>query len=106
MDKRKAGPLEVSAIGMGCMAFSHGYGRIPDEAYSIEAIRMALDLGCTFFDTAEVYSPNLEGACLSLVHMLCSLRCSCRVPGRRAGTRRRQTRVRFRQQPADACLGA
>ena len=61
MDKRKAGPLEVSAIGMGCMAFSHGYGRIPDEAYSIEAIRMALDLGCTFFDTAEVYSPNLEG---------------------------------------------
>ena len=61
MDKRKAGPLEVSAIGMGCMGFSHGYGRIPDEADSIEAIRSALDLGCTFFDTAEVYSPNLEG---------------------------------------------
>jgi aryl-alcohol dehydrogenase-like predicted oxidoreductase len=43
------------------MAFSHGYGKIPDEQYSIEAIRAAYDHGCTFFDTAEVYSPNLEG---------------------------------------------
>ena len=46
---------------MGCMAFSHGYGKIPDEGYSIEAIRNAYDHGCTFFDTAEVYSPNLSG---------------------------------------------
>lgn len=46
---------------MGCMAFSHGYGRIPEEKYSIEAIRNAYDHGCTFFDTAEVYSPNLSG---------------------------------------------
>jgi len=37
------------------MAFSHGYGQIPDRAYSIEAIRKAVDYGCTFFDTAEVY---------------------------------------------------
>ena len=43
------------------MAFSHGYGRIPEEKYSIEAIRNAYDHGCTFFDTAEVYSPNLSG---------------------------------------------
>jgi aryl-alcohol dehydrogenase-like predicted oxidoreductase len=43
------------------MAFSHGYGKIPDEQYSIEAIRAAYNHGCTFFDTAEVYSPNLEG---------------------------------------------
>ena len=43
------------------MAFSHGYGKIPDEGYSIEAIRNAYDHGCTFFDTAEVYSPNLSG---------------------------------------------
>ena len=43
------------------MAFSHGYGKIPDEQYSIEAIRMAYENGCTFFDTAEVYSPNLQG---------------------------------------------
>ena len=43
------------------MAFSHGYGKIPDEQYSIEAIRAAYNHGCTFFDTAEVYSPNLSG---------------------------------------------
>jgi aryl-alcohol dehydrogenase-like predicted oxidoreductase len=53
--------IEVSEVGMGCMAFSHGYGRIPEEKYSIEAIRNAYENGCTFFDTAEVYSPNLSG---------------------------------------------
>lgn len=53
--------IEVSKVGMGCMAFSHGYGQIPSESYSIEAIRQAYDHGCTFFDTAEVYSPNLSG---------------------------------------------
>lgn len=53
--------IEVSEVGMGCMAFSHGYGQIPSETYSIEAIRNAYDHGCTFFDTAEVYSPNLAG---------------------------------------------
>ena len=53
--------IEVSEVGMGCMAFSHGYGRIPAEQYSIEAIRNAYANGCTFFDTAEVYSPNLAG---------------------------------------------
>ncbi len=46
---------------MGCMAFSHGYGQIPPEQYSIEAIRGAYDHGCTFFDTAEIYSPGLAG---------------------------------------------
>lgn len=53
--------IEVSEVGMGCMALSHGYGEIPDESYSISAIRNAYDHGCTFFDTAEVYSPNLAG---------------------------------------------
>lgn len=53
--------IEVSEVGMGCMAFSHGYGKIPEEKYSIEAIRNAYEHGCTFFDTAEVYSPNLAG---------------------------------------------
>ena len=53
--------IEVSEVGMGCMAFSHGYGQIPAEKYSIEAIRNAYEHGCTFFDTAEVYSPNLSG---------------------------------------------
>ena len=46
---------------MGCMAFSHGYGQIPPEGYSIEAIQGAYAHGCTFFDTAEVYSPGLSG---------------------------------------------
>jgi len=61
MEKRKLGNIEVSEIGIGTMAFSHGYGKIPDEQYSIEAIREAYKHGCTFFDTAEVYSPNLQG---------------------------------------------
>lgn len=61
MEKRKLRDIEVSKVGMGCMAFSHGYGKIPSEEYSIEAIRNAYDHGCTFFDTAEVYSPNLSG---------------------------------------------
>ena len=56
---RKLRDLIVSDIGMGCMGFSHGYGDIPDEAYSIEAIRKAHDFGCIFFDTAEAYGPNL-----------------------------------------------
>ena len=53
--------IEVSEVGMGCMAFSHGYGKIPTEEYSIEAIRNSFEHGCTFFDTAEVYSPGLSG---------------------------------------------
>ena len=61
MEKRYLRDIEVSKVGMGCMAFSHGYGKIPSESYSIEAIRNAYDHGCTFFDTAEVYSPNLSG---------------------------------------------
>ena len=61
MKKRRLRDIAVSEVGMGCMAFSHGYGKIPAEEYSIEAIRNAYDHGCTFFDTAEVYSPNLSG---------------------------------------------
>ena len=55
MKVRKIGNLEVSEIGMGCMGLSHGYGKIPERDYSIEAIRKAYDFGCTFFDTAEAY---------------------------------------------------
>ena len=59
MKTRFLGNIEVSEIGIGCMGFSHGYGQIPTEEYSIETIRMAYEAGCTFFDTAEVYGPNL-----------------------------------------------
>ena len=60
MKKRTIGELNVTEVGMGCMAFSHGYGQIPNENYSIEAIRNAYQYGCNFFDTAEVYGPNLD----------------------------------------------
>ena len=46
MKTRLLGDIEVSEIGMGCMAFSHGYGKIPEESYSIEAIQGAYKHGC------------------------------------------------------------
>ena len=49
--------LTVSAIGFGCMGLSHAYGKPVDEAHGIEVIRRAVDLGVTFFDTAQVYGP-------------------------------------------------
>ena len=55
MKKRMIGNLEVSQIGMGCMGFSHGYGKAPSERDSIQAIHKAYEAGCTFFDTAESY---------------------------------------------------
>jgi aryl-alcohol dehydrogenase-like predicted oxidoreductase len=55
MRMRKLAGLEVSAVGMGCMGFSHGYGPGPDEDASIALIRQAHEMGCTFFDTAEGY---------------------------------------------------
>lgn len=46
---------EVSAVGLGCMGMTHGYGPAHDPADMIEVIRRAVDLGVTFFDTAQVY---------------------------------------------------
>ena len=59
MQKRKLGKsgLEVSAIGLGCMGMSFGYGPPADKQEMISLIRMAVDRGVTFFDTAEVYGP-------------------------------------------------
>lgn len=47
--------LKVSAVGYGCMGLSHGYGAVPEHEEAIRLIRKAYELGCTFFDTAEVY---------------------------------------------------
>lgn len=47
--------LTVSAVGLGCMGFSHAYGAPTDEKETIRLLRRAVDLGYTFFDTAEVY---------------------------------------------------
>lgn len=49
--------LDVSAIGFGCMGLSHGYGRRVDDDQGIRIIRRAVDLGITFFDTAQIYGP-------------------------------------------------
>jgi aryl-alcohol dehydrogenase-like predicted oxidoreductase len=56
MQKRRLGPLEVSALGLGCMGMSEFYGPT-DEAESIAAIHRALDLGIDLLDTADMYGP-------------------------------------------------
>jgi len=58
MKKRKLGKnLEVSAIGLGCMGMSFGYGPAKDGREMISLLRKAVELGVTFFDTAEMYGP-------------------------------------------------
>ena len=59
MQKRKLGKsdLELSCIGLGCMGMSFGYGPPKDKQEMISLIRKAVELGVTFFDTAEVYGP-------------------------------------------------
>jgi aryl-alcohol dehydrogenase-like predicted oxidoreductase len=52
---RQIGPFTVSAIGLGCMNLSHAYGVPPGEAEGIALLNRALDLGCTFLDTAALY---------------------------------------------------
>jgi aryl-alcohol dehydrogenase-like predicted oxidoreductase len=60
MQKRKLGTskLEVSAIGLGCMGLSYGYGPAADTRDAIKLIQSAVERGVTFFDTAEAYGPN------------------------------------------------
>ena len=59
MQKRRFGnsSLEVSAIGLGCMGMSFGYGPAPDRQEMVNLIRAAVERGVTLFDTAQVYGP-------------------------------------------------
>ena len=59
MQKRKLGKsdLEVSPIGLGCMGMSFGYGPAKENSEMISLLRKAVELGVTFFDTAEIYGP-------------------------------------------------
>ena len=57
MQARKLGHLEVSALGLGCMSMTWGYGPPANKQEMITLIRAAHDRGVTFFDTAEVYGP-------------------------------------------------
>jgi aryl-alcohol dehydrogenase-like predicted oxidoreductase len=59
MQKRSLGRsgLDVSALGLGCMGLSHGYGPATDRRQAIALIRAAVERGVTFFDTAQVYGP-------------------------------------------------
>src|SRR5947209_13277147 len=59
MQKRKLrkNNLEVSAIGLGCMGLSYGYGPATEKQDAIKLIRAAFERGVTFFDTAEAYGP-------------------------------------------------
>jgi aryl-alcohol dehydrogenase-like predicted oxidoreductase len=74
MQKRKLGKsnLEVSALGLGCMGMSFSYGVVHDENEMISLMHKAVDMGITFFDTAEVYGPFtneiLVGKALSAIH--------------------------------------
>lgn len=55
MNIRMFGDLPVSAVGMGCMGFSHAYGAPTEEKEAVRLLRRSAEIGYTFFDTAEVY---------------------------------------------------
>ena len=89
MQKRKLGKsgLEVSALGLGCMGLSFGYGPATDKQDAIKLIRGAYDQGVTFFDTAEAYGPFINE---ELVGEALRLAAGARS-GRRNGSRLRQS---------------
>ena len=71
--------FEVSAVGLGCMGMSHAYGSAPDEKEMTELLAQAVDLGYTFFDTAECYSacaPKAEGRFFNQYRYALGRRCA------------------------------
>lgn len=80
--------MEISAIGMGCMGFSTAYGQIPTEDESIRLMRKAHEMGCTLYDTAEIYATyrneKLVGKALKPIRneiVLCSKFSPVALPG-------------------------
>src|SRR5574337_1581635 len=62
MQQRELGKsgLKVSALGLGCMGLSYGYGPATDTGDAVKLIRTAFERGVTFFDTAEAYGPFIN----------------------------------------------
>ncbi len=113
MQKRKLGKsgLEVSALGLGCMGMSFSYGEPKDENEMIALMHKAVDMGVTFFDTAEVYGPftneTLVGKALAGVRekvvIATKFGFNC-VPGGKPGTQTLNSRPEHIKQVADASL--
>ena len=111
MQKRKLGKsnLEVSALGLGCMGMSFGYGPAADKQEMISLIRSAVERGVTFFDTAEVYGPftneELVGEALAPVrdHVVIATKFGFKIEGgKQAGLDSRPEHIR---EVAEASLG-
>ena len=68
MESRKLGSLTVSALGLGCMGMSHGYGT-PDDTESRRVLARALELGVSFWDTADFYGNGVNEQLLSAVDL-------------------------------------
>lgn len=113
MQKRKLGKggLEVSAIGLGCMGMSFSYGVAHDETEMISLMHKAVDLGVTFFDTAEVYGPFtnevLVGKALAPIRekvvIATKFGFNC-VPNGKPGTQTLNSRPEHIREVADASL--
>jgi len=82
---RRVGPLDVSAIGLGCMSLSHAYGTPPPPEAAEALLRAAVDLGVTFFDTAALYgfgtNETLVGRVLKPVRSRIVLASKCGMTG-------------------------
>jgi aryl-alcohol dehydrogenase-like predicted oxidoreductase len=108
MNSRQLGDLSVSALGLGCMPLSSGYGHPPDRQTGIALLREAVDRGVTLFDTAEVYGPfineELVGEALAPVRdrVVIATKFGFRIEdGKQAGIDSRPAHIR---EVADASL--
>src|ERR1700752_1872169 len=105
MQKRKLGKsnLEVSALGLGCMGMSFGFGPAMDKKEGISLIRAAVERGITFFDTAEVYGAYTneervgEAAAPIRDHVVIATKCGFKIDpttGKQVGLDSRPTHIK------------